>query len=65
MVKIYYGSDETVQEDKEIQAFVKDVCFGMKNCPKNCGEYRIILLKCKCVHVCASMHVSVNVLPPP
>ncbi|XP_051758824.1 polyunsaturated fatty acid 5-lipoxygenase-like isoform X5 [Ctenopharyngodon idella] len=36
VVKIYYGSDETVQEDKEIQAFVKDVCFGMKNCPKNC-----------------------------
>ncbi|RXN21123.1 arachidonate 5-lipoxygenase [Labeo rohita] len=25
VVKIYYGSDETVQEDKEIQAFVQDV----------------------------------------
>uniref|UniRef100_A0A672MEI6 Arachidonate 5-lipoxygenase n=1 Tax=Sinocyclocheilus grahami TaxID=75366 RepID=A0A672MEI6_SINGR len=37
VVKIYYGSDETVQEDEEIQAFVQDVCFsGMKNCPKDC-----------------------------
>ncbi|XDV49700.1 hypothetical protein PO909_018902 [Leuciscus waleckii] len=37
VVKICYGSDETVQEDKEIQAFVQDVCFsGLKNCPKNC-----------------------------
>ncbi|CAM4719809.1 unnamed protein product [Leuciscus chuanchicus] len=37
VVKICYGSDEMVQEDKEIQAFVQDVCFcGMKNCPKNC-----------------------------
>ncbi|KAL1277276.1 hypothetical protein QQF64_023949, partial [Cirrhinus molitorella] len=37
VVQIYYGSDEMVQEDKEIQAFVQDVCFsGMKNCPKNC-----------------------------
>ncbi|XP_056097933.1 polyunsaturated fatty acid 5-lipoxygenase-like [Rhinichthys klamathensis goyatoka] len=33
VVKIFYSSDETVQKDKEIQAFVKDVCFsGMKNC---------------------------------
>ncbi|XP_059367610.1 polyunsaturated fatty acid 5-lipoxygenase-like isoform X1 [Carassius carassius] len=37
VVKIYYSSDETVQEDKEIQAFVQDVCFsGMKNSPKEC-----------------------------
>uniref|UniRef100_A0A671NTG9 Arachidonate 5-lipoxygenase-like n=1 Tax=Sinocyclocheilus anshuiensis TaxID=1608454 RepID=A0A671NTG9_9TELE len=37
VVRIYYGSDETVQEDEEIQAFVQDVCFsGMKNCPKDC-----------------------------
>ncbi|CAM4719815.1 unnamed protein product [Leuciscus chuanchicus] len=37
VVKICYGSDETVQEDQEIQAFVQDVCFsGLKNCPKNC-----------------------------
>ncbi|KAK7136446.1 hypothetical protein R3I94_014936 [Phoxinus phoxinus] len=37
VVKICYDSDETVQKDKEIQAFVQDVCFsGMKNCPKNC-----------------------------
>ncbi|XP_056097891.1 polyunsaturated fatty acid 5-lipoxygenase-like [Rhinichthys klamathensis goyatoka] len=33
VVKIFYSSDETVQKDKEIQAFVQDVCFsGMKNC---------------------------------
>ncbi|RXN14495.1 arachidonate 5-lipoxygenase-like isoform X1 [Labeo rohita] len=37
VVRIYYGSDETIQEDEEIQAFVQDVCFsGMKNCPKDC-----------------------------
>ncbi|KAG1930258.1 polyunsaturated fatty acid 5-lipoxygenase [Pimephales promelas] len=39
VVKICYGSDEAVQKDKEVQAFVQDVCFsGLKNC----GEYRII-----------------------
>ncbi|XP_073780370.1 polyunsaturated fatty acid 5-lipoxygenase isoform X1 [Danio rerio] len=39
VVKIYYSSDETVQGDEEIQAFVQDVCSsGMKNCPKN-GEF--------------------------
>ncbi|KAG1930260.1 polyunsaturated fatty acid 5-lipoxygenase-like [Pimephales promelas] len=33
VVKICYGSDEAVQKDKEIQAFVQDVCFsGLKNC---------------------------------
>lgn len=64
---IYYGSDEAVQEDKEVQAFVQDVCLsGMKNCPKSGGEYKIILLIFdKCVHVCASIHVNVNVFPPP
>ncbi|XP_074531835.1 polyunsaturated fatty acid 5-lipoxygenase-like isoform X2 [Halichoeres trimaculatus] len=32
VVNIYYDSDETVQEDEEIQAFVKDVCdFGMQD----------------------------------
>ncbi|XP_077073636.1 polyunsaturated fatty acid 5-lipoxygenase-like [Siphateles boraxobius] len=37
VVKICYGSDETVQKDKEIQAFVQDVSLsGMKNCPNNC-----------------------------
>uniref|UniRef100_A0A673J5E9 Arachidonate 5-lipoxygenase-like n=1 Tax=Sinocyclocheilus rhinocerous TaxID=307959 RepID=A0A673J5E9_9TELE len=37
VVRIYYGSDETVQKDEEIQAFAQDVCFsGMKNCPKDC-----------------------------
>ncbi|XP_026065946.1 arachidonate 5-lipoxygenase isoform X1 [Carassius auratus] len=39
VVRIYYSSDESVQEDGEIQAFVQDVCFsGMKNCPQN-GEF--------------------------
>ncbi|XP_041645719.1 polyunsaturated fatty acid 5-lipoxygenase-like isoform X2 [Cheilinus undulatus] len=33
VVNIYYKSDETVQEDEEIQAFVKDVrTSGMQNC---------------------------------
>ncbi|XP_016133554.1 arachidonate 5-lipoxygenase-like [Sinocyclocheilus grahami] len=32
VVNIYYDKDETVQEDEEIQAFVKDVCsFGMQD----------------------------------
>uniref|UniRef100_A0A3P8V726 Arachidonate 5-lipoxygenase b, tandem duplicate 3 n=1 Tax=Cynoglossus semilaevis TaxID=244447 RepID=A0A3P8V726_CYNSE len=32
VVQIYYSSDDTVQEDEEIQAFVKDVCsFGMQD----------------------------------
>uniref|UniRef100_A0A8C2CJL4 Arachidonate 5-lipoxygenase a n=1 Tax=Cyprinus carpio TaxID=7962 RepID=A0A8C2CJL4_CYPCA len=32
VVDIYYDKDETVQEDAEIQAFVKDVCsFGMQD----------------------------------
>ncbi|KAL7382969.1 hypothetical protein ABVT39_002614 [Epinephelus coioides] len=32
VVNIYYKSDETVQGDEEIQAFVKDVCsFGMQD----------------------------------
>lgn len=38
MVQIYYSSDDTVQEDEEIQAFVKDVCsFGMQDLD-NSGE---------------------------
>ncbi|KAM6956270.1 polyunsaturated fatty acid 5-lipoxygenase [Aplochiton taeniatus] len=32
VVSIYYTSDETLQDDEEIQAFVKDVCsFGMQD----------------------------------
>lgn len=32
VLNIYYADDETVQEDEEIQAFVKDVCsFGMQD----------------------------------
>uniref|UniRef100_A0A8D0A6B6 Arachidonate 5-lipoxygenase b, tandem duplicate 3 n=1 Tax=Sander lucioperca TaxID=283035 RepID=A0A8D0A6B6_SANLU len=32
VVHIYYASDETVQEDEEIQAFIKDACsFGMQD----------------------------------
>ncbi|RXN30293.1 arachidonate 5-lipoxygenase-like protein [Labeo rohita] len=34
VVKIYYGSDEAVQQDVEIQGFVKDVAFGMNNSDK-------------------------------
>uniref|UniRef100_A0A8C1MCF8 Arachidonate 5-lipoxygenase n=1 Tax=Cyprinus carpio TaxID=7962 RepID=A0A8C1MCF8_CYPCA len=55
VVWIYYGSDESVQEDEEIQAFVQDVCSsGMKYCPQNSGEYRINLL-----NVRVSVHVHV------
>ncbi len=39
VVDIYYDKDETVQEDEEIQAFVKDVCsFGMQDLDI-CGKY--------------------------
>lgn len=39
VVNIYYKSDEAVQEDEEIQAFVKDVCsFGMQDFDQ-CGGY--------------------------
>ncbi|XP_067304188.1 polyunsaturated fatty acid 5-lipoxygenase-like [Pseudorasbora parva] len=31
VVEIYYDNDETVQKDEEIQAFVKDISFGMNN----------------------------------
>lgn len=32
VVHIYYTSDEAVQADEEIQAFIKDVCsFGMQD----------------------------------
>lgn len=32
VVNIYYDNDEVVQEDEEIQGFVKDVCsFGMQD----------------------------------
>ena len=38
VVHIYYISDETVQKDVEIQAFIKDVCsFGMQDFD-HCGE---------------------------
>ncbi|KAL1276559.1 hypothetical protein QQF64_036182 [Cirrhinus molitorella] len=29
VVRIYYSSDKTVQEDEEIQAFVHDVCISV------------------------------------
>uniref|UniRef100_A0A8C2BL08 Arachidonate 5-lipoxygenase a n=1 Tax=Cyprinus carpio TaxID=7962 RepID=A0A8C2BL08_CYPCA len=39
VVNIYYDNDKTVQEDVEIQAFVKDVCsFGMQDFDY-CGKY--------------------------
>ena len=39
VVGIYYDSDEKVQKDEEIQAFVKDVCsFGMQDFD-SCGKY--------------------------
>lgn len=39
VMNLYYGDDETVQQDEEIQAFIKDICsFGMQDfdyCGKN------------------------------
>lgn len=41
VVNIYYDNDKTVQEDVEIQAFVKDVCsFGMQDFDY-CGKYTL------------------------
>jgi len=38
VVNIYYASDEVVQQDEEIQAFVKDVCnFGLQDFD-SCGK---------------------------
>lgn len=38
VVNIYYADDEAVQEDEEIQGFVKDACsFGMQDFDQ-CGE---------------------------
>lgn len=43
VVCIYYDSDDTVQKDEEIQAFVKDVCsFGMQDLDC-CGGYKHII----------------------
>lgn len=40
IVNIYYDSDETLQKDDEVQAFVKDVCsFGMQDFDY-CGKYK-------------------------
>ena len=41
VVCIYYPNDEKVQEDEEIQAFIKDVCsFGMQDFD-HCGGYTL------------------------
>lgn len=42
VVSIYYTCDERVQEDEEIQAFIKDVCsFGMQDFDHCGGHYTI------------------------
>lgn len=39
VVNIYYADDEVVQEDEEIQGFVKDACsFGMQDFDQ-CGGF--------------------------
>lgn len=41
VVHIYYTSEEMLQEDEEIQAFIKDVCsFGMQDFD-HCGGYTL------------------------
>lgn len=45
VVHIYYTSDERVDGDEEIQAFVKDVCsFGMQDFDQ-CGGYTLHMFK--------------------
>lgn len=50
VVDIYYDKDETVQEDEEVQAFVKDVCsFGMQDFD-HCGKYTVHLIQTSKLH---------------
>ncbi|KAF6731490.1 Arachidonate 5-lipoxygenase [Oryzias melastigma] len=67
VVSIYYGCDERVQEDEEIQAFIKDVCsFGMQDfdhCEfpksvKTCEE--LIEYLTVVVFTASSQHAAVN-----
>ncbi|KAK9971189.1 hypothetical protein ABG768_027078 [Culter alburnus] len=67
VVKICYGSDEKVQQDKEIQAFVKDVCVGMKNGPKSCEfpdslktQEQLVELLTVVIFTTSAQHAAVN-----
>ncbi|XP_030627290.1 polyunsaturated fatty acid 5-lipoxygenase isoform X2 [Chanos chanos] len=67
VVNIYYHCDETVQEDEEIQAFVKDVCsFGMQDLD-NCGFPKCLKTKDQLVEyltvvifTASAQHAAVN-----
>ncbi len=59
VVKIYYVSDEAVQQDVEIQEFVKDVaCFGMNNSDSeyrfnnDIFRFKMSMYGCLCMVVC-------------
>uniref|UniRef100_A0A8D0DCK0 Arachidonate 5-lipoxygenase b, tandem duplicate 3 n=1 Tax=Sander lucioperca TaxID=283035 RepID=A0A8D0DCK0_SANLU len=65
VVHIYYASDETVQEDEEIQAFIKDACsFGIcpvQNFPKSLKTRKeLIEYLTAVVFTASSQHAAIN-----
>lgn len=63
VVHIYYDSDKMVQEDEEIQAFVKDVCsFGMQDLDY-CGESKLFTILCHHVLKYFSLKTPISFIP--